>query len=97
MDGSGSHGWSEEQTKRIGAYRFQQPDMPTDGLLTGKYAQSSAPAIPAGIESFTDSRAVGLANRYGSAISESFTANSISGVELLGLGLGLAAIVLFFA
>jgi hypothetical protein len=84
MDGSGSHGWSEEQTKRICAYRFQQPDMPTDGLLTGKYAQSSAPAIPAGIESFTDSRAVGLAN-------------SISGVELLGLGLGLAAIVLFFA
>jgi len=77
MDGSGSHGWSEEQTKRICAYRFQQPDMPTDGLLTGKYAQSSAPAIPAGIESFTDS--------------------SISGVELLGLGLGLAAIVLFFA
>jgi hypothetical protein len=77
MDGSGSHGWSEEQTKRICAYRFQQPDMPTDGLLTGKYAQSSAPAIPAGIESFTD--------------------NSISGVELLGLGLGLAAIVLFFA
>jgi hypothetical protein len=58
--------------------------MPTDGLLTGKYAQSSAPAIPAGIESFTDSRAVGLVN-------------SISGVELLGLGLGLAAIVLFFA
>jgi hypothetical protein len=87
MDGSGSHGWSEEQTKRICAYRFQQPDMPTDGLLTGKYAQSSAPAIPAGIESFTD--------RNGS-VSESFT-NSISGVELLGLGLGLAAIVLFFA
>jgi hypothetical protein len=77
MDGSGSHGWSEEQTKRICAYRFQQPDMPTDGLLTGKYAQSSAPAIPAGIESFV--------------------ANRISGVELLGLGLGLAAIVLFFA
>jgi hypothetical protein len=77
--------------------------MPTDGLLTGKYAQSSAPAIPAGIESFTDSRAVGLANRNGS-VSESFTdsravglANRISGVELLGLGLGLAAIVLFFA
>jgi hypothetical protein len=76
MDGSGSHGWSEEQTKRICAYRFQQPDMPTDGLLTGKYAQSSAPAIPAGIEPFT-------------AVT--------SGVELLGLGLALAAIVLFFA
>ena len=50
--------------------------MPTDGLLTGKYAQSSAPAIPAGIEPF---------------------AVVTSGVELLGLGLALAAIVLFFA
>jgi len=73
MDGTGVTRWSEEQSQRICAYRFQTPEMPTDGLITGKYVKSAAPPVPAGIEGFT------------------------GGVELLGVGLALAALVLFLA
>uniref|UniRef100_A0A6C0E5F6 Uncharacterized protein n=1 Tax=viral metagenome TaxID=1070528 RepID=A0A6C0E5F6_9ZZZZ len=73
MDGTGVTRWNAEQSERICAYRFQIPEMPTDSLITGKYAKQTAPAIPAGIEGFT------------------------SGGELLGLGLALAALVLFLA
>jgi len=78
MDGTGVTQWDAEQTARICAYRFQIPEMPTDSLITGKYAKQTAPAIPVGIDP------VGI---------EGFT----SGGELLGLGLALAALVLFLA
>jgi hypothetical protein len=74
MDGTGVTQWDAEQTARICAYRFQIPEMPTDSLITGKYAKQTAPAIPMGIEGFT-----------------------VGGGELLGLGLALAALVLFLA
>ena len=78
MDGTGVTRWSEEQSQRICAYRFQTPEMPTDGIITGKYVKSAAPAVPTGIDP---------------AGIEGFT----SGGGLLGVGLALAALVLFLA